>query len=249
MSFSELKGAGACSKPDNKRLISDVCTVGGTISARGALFDMDGLLIDNEWMYQHFWIQALKEAGFEMTLDTALGLRALTGKNAIAWFEERYGAGFPYYETRARRRELMADYIREHGLVLKKGAKECLEFLKENGFKICLATSSDREKAKGYLKITGILEYFDDMVCGDEVENGKPEPDIFIEAAKKIGLSPRECFAFEDSPNGIRAALAAGCQAVMIPDGEECEKFEELKAFGDLSIYESLTDFLAEKRF
>lgn len=219
-------------------------SVGKPPSLRGALFDMDGLLIDNEWLYQHFWIEVLREGGYELSAAEALELRALTGKNAIAWFEKRYGKGFPYYELRERRRNLMADYIAEHGLVLKKGARHCLEVLKENGIRICLATSSDRNKAKGYLRITGIEDFFDDMICGDEVENGKPAPDIFIKAAEKLGLDPRDCYAFEDSPNGIRAALAAGCHSVMIPDGEDAEKFTGLKELGDLAIYEDLEQFV-----
>lgn len=201
---------------------------------KGAIFDMDGVLLNSEILYQRFWCEAGREFGYPFEPKHVLRLRSLTGINAIKVLEEMFGTGFPYEEVKARRKVLMEEYIDEYGVEIKEGAKEVLEFFKEQGIKLALATSSERTRAMKHLSLHGLWEYFDETVCGGEVNNGKPEPDIYKLAAEKLGLEPRECLAFEDSPNGVISAHRAGCVTIMVPDLDEPTK--ELMKMVDYKI-------------
>lgn len=188
---------------------------------KGAIFDMDGVLLNSEILYQRFWCEAGREFGYPFEPKHVLRLRSLTGINAVKVLEEMFHEGFPYEEVKARRKILMEEYIDEYGVEVKDGAKEILEYFKGQGIKLALATSSERKRAMKHLSLHGLWEYFDETVCGGEASKGKPEPDIYELAAEKLGLEPAECLAFEDSPNGVISAHRAGCVTVMVPDLDE----------------------------
>ena len=95
---------------------------------------------------------------------------------------------------------------------------EILEYLKNSGKKIALASSTKKQKVISQLQDAGILNYFDEIVTGDMVEKSKPEPDIFLLACEKIGVSPERAYAIEDSYNGIRSAYRGGLRPIMVPD-------------------------------
>lgn len=179
---------------------------------------MDGLLLDTEKLLVKFWVRAANEAGFPMTREHALSIRSLHRSFAIPYLKELFGEGFDYVKIRSRRMELMNEYLSENLLELKNGARELLERLKERGILAAVATATDFERTREYLTRVGIFGYFDKIVCATMVERGKPEPDIYIYAAKELGLVPAECIALEDSPNGVMSAARAGCKTIMIPD-------------------------------
>lgn len=185
---------------------------------KGAVFDMDGLMIDTEKLLVRFWREASAEHGYDMTVEHVLGIRSLSRKYAIPKLKGIFGEDFDFLSVRARRIELMNSYIDEHGFDVKKGLFELLDYLKSHSYKIAVATATDLTRATAYLNRINALEYFDAIVCGDMIKNGKPEPDIYLEASKQLELEPCECVAFEDSPNGIKSAYTAGCQTIMIPD-------------------------------
>ena len=185
---------------------------------KAVVFDMDGLLLDTEKLLVRFWVQAANEAGFPMEREHALAIRSLHRKFAVPYLQGLFGTEFDYFKIRSRRMELMSGYLSENPLELKRGAKELLAFLNGNGIPAAIATATDLERTKDYLTRAGIYECFDRIVCATMVEEGKPKPDIYIYAAKELGLEPRECMALEDSPNGVRSAAAAGCVTVMVPD-------------------------------
>jgi HAD superfamily hydrolase (TIGR01509 family) len=114
---------------------------------------------------------------------------------------------------------------------MKPGVKEILTFLKDNGKKIALASSTRRQTVVNQLRDAGILDYFDEIVTGDMVSRSKPEPDIFLLACEKIGVEPERAYAIEDSYNGIRAASAGKLRPIMVPDllpsNEEMEGLAE----------------------
>jgi len=188
------------------------------MKTRGLLFDMDGVLVDTEKLYNRFWREAAADFGFEMTAEDALHLRAANPEVATAYLKTRFGDGFDYAKTKQHRRELMRDYVDRNGVEPKKGARELLPWLRQNGYRSALATASPMERVEKYLAAVGILDCFDAFVCGPDVVKGKPEPDIYLAAAGKLGLRPEECMALEDSPSGILAAVRAGCRTVCIPD-------------------------------
>lgn len=187
-------------------------------SIKGAVFDMDGLLIDTEKLYLRFWKQAAADYGYDMKDEHVFAIRSLARKYSIPKLKGFFGEDFPTEEVRKRRTELINAYIEENGIETKKGMRELISYLRENGIKCAVATATSRDRTELYLKKIDAFDLFDAIICGDMVTNGKPEPDIYLTAAANLGLKPEECAAFEDSPNGIRSAYAAGCHAVMIPD-------------------------------
>lgn len=184
----------------------------------GAVFDMDGLMIDTEKLYLRYWKQAAADFGYDMQDEHVYAIRSLARKYSIPKLKSFFGQDFPTEDVRARRTELINAHIRDNGIELKKGLFELLDWLKAHGVKLAVATATPRERAEMYLKKINAMDYFDAVICGDMITNGKPDPDIYLTAARELGLPPEQCAAFEDSPNGIKAAHSAGCHAVMIPD-------------------------------
>lgn len=117
------------------------------------------------------------------------------------------------------------------GINLKHGAKELLLYLKENHYKVGLATSSTEDRALNILKQHSIIDYFDEFVFGHEVEKGKPNPDIFLKACEKLIENPDNCLILEDSEAGIQAAYLANTPVICIPDMKKPSK-----KFLDLSL-------------
>lgn len=189
-----------------------------TYKAKAVIFDMDGLLLDTEKLLVRFWVQAANEAGFPMRREHALSIRSLHRSFAIPYLQGLFGEAFDYLKIRSRRMELMKEYLSEHPLELKEGARELLEFLNGRGIPAAVATATDLERTRDYLTRVGIFGCFEKIVCATMVERGKPAPDIYIYAANQMELEPRECVALEDSPNGVKSASAAGCKTLMIPD-------------------------------
>lgn len=185
---------------------------------KGAVFDMDGLMIDTERLLVKFWRQSAGELGYDMTVQNVLDIRSLSRKYAVPQLRSIFGEQFDFERIRARRIELMNAYIDEHGFDVKKGLFELLDYLREKSFRIAVATATDLTRTAMYLKRINALNYFDEIICGNMLENGKPEPDIYLAAADRLGLNPDQCAALEDSPNGIKSAYSAGCKVIMIPD-------------------------------
>jgi HAD superfamily hydrolase (TIGR01509 family) len=185
------------------------------------LFDMDGLVLDTEKLYTRFWQEAACACGYPMTKEQALGMRSLNRGAGLAKMQSYFGPDVDYDFIRQKRIELMDAFVEKEGVTLKPGIHELLAFLKERGIKTAIATSSPMERTVLYLTSVGLQNSFDELVSGYMVEKGKPEPDIYLYAAEKLGVKPEECMVLEDSPAGILAAHRAGCVPVMIPDQDE----------------------------
>ena len=185
---------------------------------KGVLSDMDGVILDSEKLYVRFWCEAGQACGFPMEKKHALGIRSMARPYAIEKLQGWFGESFDYDEVRGKRIELMDASVERHGIEAKPQAEYLLSYLKENGIGVALATATAKPLAEKYLERVGLLKYFDEVVSAKQVAHGKPAPDIYLAAAKKLGLRPEDCIALEDSPNGIRSAHAAGCKTVMVPD-------------------------------
>lgn len=185
---------------------------------KAVIFDMDGLIFDTEKLLVRFWCQAANEFGFPMQRQHALNLRSFARKFAEPYLKDEFGQDFDYTKVRARRMELMAQYLLQNPLEIKAGLFELLDFLHENKIPAAVATATDINRASEYLAQAGVLGRFDKIVCASMVENGKPKPDIYCYAAAQLGAAPQDCVALEDSPNGVRSAAGAGCITIMVPD-------------------------------
>lgn len=182
----------------------------------GAIFDMDGVLFDTERMYHEVWRQLAWEHHVTLGSEFVRTISGTNGSRMRQVVEEYYQVS----DGDAVIRECMGR-VGEQLLVhvpVKDGVREILRFLKEKGIPAAVASSSARELIESNLRKSGLRDAFASVVSGFEVKAGKPAPDIFLCAAKRIGRRPEECVVFEDSENGIRAGHAAGCITFMIPD-------------------------------
>ncbi len=188
---------------------------------RGILFDMDGLILDSEKLYSRFWMEAANDLGYPMTMEQALGMRSLNRGTGQAKLQEYFGPDISYTQVRQRRIQLMDAFVEIHGMELKPGIFELLDFLEEQNIPRAITSSSPMEVIRRHLSAHGLLHRFDRLCTVYDVPHGKPAPDIYLQGAAALNLPAAQCLALEDSPTGILAAHRAGCMCVMIPDQDQ----------------------------
>ena len=183
---------------------------------KAVIFDMDGTLHDTETVFHAAWRKA---AAIWDVPDIETTLADCTGRN-MAGIEKYWCAKYetPSYADFFEARHRFFEEMTADGIPVKEGAMELLCYLRDHGYKLALATSTRRTGAEQHLKDTGMDGFFDVVMTGNDVENGKPAPDIFLRAAEGLGIEPRYCLGVEDSFNGIRGLYAAGMKPVMVPD-------------------------------
>lgn len=207
------------------------------------IFDMDGLMLDTERLSREFQHRAIEERGIPYQDLTML----VIGRNAAMIRQlhmERYGPDYPYDEIRARAREMWNQYLTDHPVPVKPGLFPLLRWLREQGIPRGVASSTSAASAMRLLEQGGIAPYLDTMVFGDMVARSKPEPDIFLEAARRLSAEPENCIVLEDSPNGIIAAHRAGMRPVMIPDLIEPDEELSKLLFGRLERLDQVITLL-----
>ena len=215
--------------------MSYICYKEKTNTIHGVLFDMDGVVLNTEKLYARFWAEAAHALGYPMTYEQALGMRSLNSAAGQAKLESYFGPGVSRAEMRKKRVELMDAYVAQFGVEAKPGIHELLDYLKGQGIRTAIATSSPMERAKSYLDSLGLTAKFDCICSGHDVAQGKPAPDIYLKAAASIGVPPENCLAIEDAPAGIESAHRAGCWPVLVPDldGSDEEMRKTLYAEAD----------------
>lgn len=184
----------------------------------GIIFDMDGVLIDSEKQSNEGWLWAAGQLGVDMPIWLIDSFKGAPAELCCKFFDDYYKGVIDYWEAKELRTQHVYKIRETEGIPVKKGVKDIFEYIRNNGLKCAVATSTRRESAEKTLHEIGVWDYLDAVVYGDEVERGKPEPDIFLRAAKAIGVNLSEAVVVEDSINGIKAGYAAGMRVVHIPD-------------------------------
>lgn len=180
----------------------------------GVIFDMDGLLLDTERVYLDAFRATMKDHGLPPDDDIFV---AMVGVNATAG-AEILNDGLAGRTDPARFDADLSDRVRDRfaqGIPAKPGVRDVIEALDVPHI---IATSTRTDKAAAHLDVAGLGDLFPDIIGGDQVTRSKPEPDIYLAAASALSIPPTVCAAFEDSPNGVRAAHAAGMIVVQVPD-------------------------------
>ena len=202
---------------------------------KGLLFDMDGLILDTENLYTRFWQEAARALGYPMTREQALGMRSLSREFGEAKLQSYFDKPISYEEVRLKRIELMNAFIEKEGAEIEAGVQELMTYLKENGIKAAIATSSPLDRTEKYLRSVGLDNAFDKLISGYMVKRGKPEPDIYLHGAASLELRPEECLVVEDAVAGIDAAKDGGFAAAGLGEAAEYGRTDHpLNTFGDL---------------
>lgn len=184
----------------------------------GVVFDMDGILIDSEPLFRMAAQRAARDLGHEVTDEVYCLWMGLPPAAVEASVVETMGADFPLAAFRDRFREIWVAHTDAHGVTPQPGIAELLAALAERGVPYAVATSTARDQARRSLALAGLDRYLEHLVCGDEVTDGKPAPEIFRRAAALIDVPPEHCVALEDSEAGVRAAAGAAMLTIMVPD-------------------------------
>jgi sugar-phosphatase len=186
---------------------------------RAAIFDMDGLLIDSEPFWRNAEREVFGRVGIDITDEMAAVTAPLTTR-AVAehWYRVRPWSGHSIEDMEAAVVARVAEDIRAHGAALP-GVRAALDLCARQGWRVALASNSPAMLCQLVLSELGIGTAFQAVISADHVEHGKPNPAIYLLAARHLGVAPAECLVFEDSPTGVRAARAAGMCVIAIPSG------------------------------
>lgn len=202
------------------------------------IFDMDGLMFDTEKLIFITWKEACKKYKRKINYRIFKETIGLSRIGTEEVYKNYYGGSFPFEKINNEAMKLLENNIHSVGVPLKEGLFELLEYIRKKQLKMALATSTSRDRVELLLNLSNTKKYFDVVTCGDEIVNGKPDPEIFLKTSQKVNYPPENCMVLEDSENGIIAAYRAGMLPVMVPDiiepGKEIEamlfkKFNSLK--------------------
>lgn len=185
---------------------------------QGVIFDMDGLMFDSERLGLEVWISVFEKAGYKFTPDVGSSIRGRNDQDIHAILREKYGEQLPSEELHKQVWQQLNHRMKTEGVAVKQGLYELLDWLKQNRIPCALASSSRKATVEWRCREAGVWENFQAIVCGDMVTHSKPNPEIFLTAAKALNLAPENCMVLEDSFNGVRAGHTGGFITVMVPD-------------------------------
>ena len=207
------------------------------------IFDMDGLMFDTETLWQRVCQQTLQDFGYKF--DANFNTIGLNQDDMKKHFVQKYGPKFPIEKFKNAYTRNMDDAIIKEGLKVKTGLIELLEYLVTNNYTLAIASSTDLNRIKWYLKCANIDEKkFKVIVSGENFDKGKPNPDIFLKTCELLKTKPCDTFVLEDSKRGIEAAYRAGCIPILIPDIDIIDKrTHDIASYEFASLIEVI-DFL-----
>lgn len=207
------------------------------------LFDMDGTLFDTEKHYQWAWRKAIADAGYELDASEVLKLRSLGAPYNVAQFQEWFGEDVDYHAIRQERINLMKNMLTNE-IPVKPQVPQTLEKLRQMGYSMAVVTATGQEQAVSNLKLAGLLPFFDRVISASMVKRGKPAPDVYLHVCEVLEVQPENCYAVEDSPNGVMSAHAAGCRTIMIPDLTQPDAELSRLLYRKLDSFEELINIL-----
>ncbi|MDF0605618.1 HAD family phosphatase [Neisseriaceae bacterium TC5R-5] len=182
------------------------------------LFDMDGLMIDTEQISCESWRRAGQELNIPVAEEMLLGLVGLAMGRCLDYASDYLGDREQARLLQQEGRRHYWQMLEQDEIPLKKGIEEVLDWVVSQPLPRAVATSTQRRLADIKLSRSGLARYFSHSVAGDEVARTKPDPDIYLAAAKLLGVAPQRCMVLEDSVYGLQAALAAGMPVILVPD-------------------------------
>lgn len=212
------------------------------------VFDMDGTLLDTERLAVECWVVVFNQFGIDMPLSVIEKTVAcdadLKRKIFLDNLPPDMPAGIAPDDILDAWKMVLVKRMRTEGIPVKAGAREMLVLLKDLGIPAAVATSSPSLLATPFLQSTGLLPYLKVVVCGEDVVETKPSPEIYLEAIRRLGVEASDVWAVEDSSQGIRSAVAAGISAIHIPDIQVVEPEVRTQAWKEFSSMVELAGYL-----
>ncbi|MBQ7794986.1 MAG: HAD family phosphatase [Lachnospiraceae bacterium] len=184
---------------------------------KAVLFDLDGTLVDSMWMWKQIDIEFLGQYGYECPDNLQKEIEGMSFSETAVYFKEQFEIPLTLDEIKACWTQMSIDKYR-YEVPLKTGALEFLQYCKDHGIRTGIATSNGRDMVDAVIESLNIGEYLQVITTACEVQRGKPEPDIYLEVAKRLGVDPSECLVFEDIPAGIMAGKRAGMTVIAVED-------------------------------
>lgn len=212
------------------------------------IFDMDGVLIDSERRSLECFQEVFKEYNYKIDEKFYLGLIGRSVKSIKTMMEEEYGTDFPFDVIYGKKSKLALEITNRDGVIIKPGVHDLLDYLNKENYKIAVATSTRRERALELLEEAKIKDKVNYVICGDQVENSKPDPEIFLKAAKGLDVNPEKCIVIEDSDAGISAAHSAKMIGIHVPDMKVLDEDTKDLAFKVCSNLIAVKDYLEETK-
>lgn len=199
---------------------------------KAALFDLDGTLVDSMWMWKQIDIEFLGRYGYECPDDLQKAIEGMSFSETAVYFKKRFEIPLSLDEIKDCWTQMAIDKYR-YEVPFKLGAKEFLKFCKENNILTGIATSNGRNLVDAVVESLEMGEYLNVITTACEVSAGKPEPDIYLESAKRLSVEPSECLVFEDIPAGIIAGKRAGMTVIAVEDDFSKKMKDEKMSLAD----------------
>lgn len=214
---------------------------------RAVIFDMDGVLVDSEPLINQAAIAMFRERGLTVKPEDFLPFVGTGEERYVGGVAEAYGLSIDPVEAKNRTYEIYLDLVPGQ-LEAFPGAVELVHGCREAGLRVAVASSADKIKVAANLQKIGLpLEFWDTVTTGEQVTRKKPAPDIFLEAARALGIEPSNCVVVEDAVNGIRAAKAANMRCVAVAQTFPPESLREADVVRDKIAQVQLTDLAPMK--
>ena len=209
---------------------------------KGAIFDMDGTLMDSMWIWRDIDIEYLGRFGIALPEDLQAKIEGLSFAETAVYFQEHFRITDSIEKIQSDWNDMAIDFYR-HRIGMKRGARELLTQMKERGMKIGIATSNSVELTEECLAANGVADLFDTVRTSRDTPRGKPFPDIYLSVADEWGIAPEDLIVFEDIPNGAIAGKRAGMEVIAVADDYALPRREELIRIADHFI-EDFTQIL-----
>ncbi len=207
-------------KSENKKIASSNKLPKNNQRISAVIFDMDGTMIDTEKIKENGWKYAGDCQNIAINDNILSKIRGTNKEYCKEFIKEKF-KNINFEKLYNDRNEFIERYLNINGIKIKKGLMEILDFLKTNNYKIAVVSSSEKETIIRYLEEIKILDFFDVIVAGDTIENGKPNPEIYLKAIELLNVPKEQCIGIEDSNSGILSVYRAGLKPIMIPDLEQ----------------------------
>lgn len=209
------------------------------------IFDMDGLMFDTERVFVEAWDYAGEKIGIGKAGYMSIKAIGMSTRDSYSLLKNEFGDIYDEDELERYTSDFLKDYYAKNKVTVKSGLYELLKYLKENGYRMAIASSSSKREIEKHIQDTDIYDYFEVIASGDMVSRSKPHPDLYLLACNLLKVDPGYCIALEDSVNGVLSAYNAGLKTIMIPDLVQPTAEIEKLLYGKYVSLLEVIDFLA----